>query len=759
MNRRYMKKIWYDIVNNEKEKKCEIYLYGVIGSDGVSASQFISDLKQQKDFSKMDIHINSPGGEVFDGIAIYNTLKDSDFDITVYIDGLAASIASVVAMAGDKIVMYDTASLMIHKPWTLSIGNATQLRGDADVLDLIEANIMKAYRSRAVKISESELSALMSAETWMDSEEAKKYGFIDETIKDDSEKKDDRVKDVIDAKIFSKFKNVPDKFKNLISKKDSEIEFDKIKETLDTLTKGVKFMFDDALTTKKEDVGMTPEKMKELQAKASNGDSEAIKELDSYYGALGVRNPYIKTEEEIRNHALKEERERIQEIKSLGEITKAKAETIEKAINDGISISEASKIFTAEIRNSLSTKGVIVDIKVGMEDSEKFLNMCKSSLDDVSGIEKDNSKRAEIKKSGAPRSILSLARRCLEREGKSNVSSMSNEDVARKILNATTQGTGDFTNILTDAVNKNIAMGMQEAPTTYKFWTKTVPVVDFKTYNHVAMSNFSDVEVINEGEKFQFGAFSDKKETGNVTTKGKAYTISRQAIVNDDLGAFTRIPQAIGASIERRINGTCYELLYSNSLVGPAMTEDGLYLFDATATTGHGNYIASGSGAVPSSTTLDAGRKAMMTRKLLAPEAVSSAQYTGVPPRYILSGPSLQTTIEQLVYTGFLIAGSTTAAQTGIYNPYGPEGKNQLLPIIEPYLLNSDSARDTGWYLIANQSQIDTFILLTLNGESSPTLRQENSRISEALGVTWDIYFDWGWMAGDWRGMYYNNGD
>jgi hypothetical protein len=149
----------------------------------------------------------------------------------------------------------------------------------------------------------------------------------------------------------------------------------------------------------------------------------------------------------------------------------------------------------------------------------------------------------------------------------------------------------------------------------------------------------------------------------------------------------------------------------------------------------------------------------MMTRKLLAPEAVSSAQYTGVPPRYILSGPSLQTTIEQLVYTGFLIAGSTTAAQTGIYNPYGPEGKNQLLPIIEPYLLNSDSARDTGWYLIANQSQIDTFILLTLNGESSPTLRQENSRISEALGVTWDIYFDWGWMAGDWRGMYYNNGD
>jgi len=717
---------WYKIVAKEKEKKAEVFIYDVIGSWGISASKFITDLKQYNDVENIEVRINSVGGDVFDGIAMYNVLKDHPATVTVYIDALAASIASVVAMAGDKIVMYDTSEMMIHKPWTMTVGNADQLRKDAEVLDKIQANIAKAYLTKVKGLTQADLDKMMSDETWMNGEESQTFGFADEVITagEDMEKKIEKA--VSNDKIMKEFKNIPQRLQTVMNNIGGQKPVEPV--IMNNAKK-------DSLTSIEGVTQMTPE---EIKAQAEKAEKE---------------------KKDAANASIASERQRVMDITASGEMLKIKAETVKKAIEDGVSFSDAAKVFHKEAAESATAQ--IPTIKVGKEDGEKFVDLCKLALEDASGLIKDAKVQKEVRGSGAPRGIQALARTCLERDGVSHVASRTNEEIAGKILNQIAQGTGDFTNILVDAINKNLSKGMQEAPTTYRTWTRSMPVMNFQTYNHIAMSNFSDVEVIAEGEKFQQGAFSDKKETGKIETYGKAYTISRQAIVNDDLNAFTRVPAAIGASIERKKNSSLYDLLISNSLVGPAMGEDSLYLFDATATTGHGNYVASGSGGAPSATTIGAGRLAMMTRKLLKPDEISGSQYTGIAPSFIIADPNLQTTIEQIVYTNFVIAGAAASAgagQVGIYNPYGPGGANVLAPIFEPYLINADSGSGTGWYLAASPNAIDTALLLLLNGNEAPVLRSENSRVGEALGVSWDIHLDWKWMFGDWRGMYYNHG-
>ncbi|HBB9192092.1 TPA: Clp protease ClpP, partial [Escherichia coli] len=125
---------WYTIKAADVRGAADIFIYEEIGGFGVTAKQFAEDLKALGDVSHINLRIHSPGGDVFEGIAIYNLLRNHPADITVYIDGVAASMASVVAMAGDRVVMPENAMMMIHKPWGISGGNAGDMRDYADLL-------------------------------------------------------------------------------------------------------------------------------------------------------------------------------------------------------------------------------------------------------------------------------------------------------------------------------------------------------------------------------------------------------------------------------------------------------------------------------------------------------------------------------------------------------------------------------------------------------------------------------------------------
>jgi ClpP class serine protease len=125
------------------------------------------------------LHINSPGGLVFDGITIHNLLKQHPANVTTYIDGLAASIASVIALSGDRVVMAENALFMIHKASGMVFGNSDDMRDFAEKLDKVNGSIATTYMTKTGK-DENEINEMMKAETWLTAKDALEYGFIDE---------------------------------------------------------------------------------------------------------------------------------------------------------------------------------------------------------------------------------------------------------------------------------------------------------------------------------------------------------------------------------------------------------------------------------------------------------------------------------------------------------------------------------------------------------------------------------------------------
>ncbi|HEX6970219.1 MAG TPA: head maturation protease, ClpP-related, partial [Micromonosporaceae bacterium] len=169
---------WYRI-ENRGPSTTEVYLYDEIGLFGVTASDFVADLRKQR--GDLDLHINSPGGEVFDAIAIYNALKSHSGQVNVVIDGIAASSASFIAMAGDSVKIARNAQMMIHEAHAICVGNSKDMVECAALLDKCSDNIADIYSQRAGGTVE-DWRTRMSSETWFSAEEAVEAGLADEVI-------------------------------------------------------------------------------------------------------------------------------------------------------------------------------------------------------------------------------------------------------------------------------------------------------------------------------------------------------------------------------------------------------------------------------------------------------------------------------------------------------------------------------------------------------------------------------------------------
>ncbi len=178
-----MKKFWQLRAKQEAPSEGELLLYGDISSstwwgDEITPAAFAQDLKSLGDISSLNIFINSGGGDVFAGQAIYSMLKRHPAQKNVYVDGLAASIASVIAMAGDTVFMPKNAMMMIHKAWTMAIGNANDLRKLADDMDKIDESILTTYQDKT-GLEPEKIIEMVNAETWLTAEEAVALGFAD----------------------------------------------------------------------------------------------------------------------------------------------------------------------------------------------------------------------------------------------------------------------------------------------------------------------------------------------------------------------------------------------------------------------------------------------------------------------------------------------------------------------------------------------------------------------------------------------------
>jgi ATP-dependent protease ClpP protease subunit len=172
---------WFQM--KAEEKSAEIVIYDEIGKswwgeDTVSAKQFLDDLAGLGDVDTISLRINSPGGDVFDGVAIHNALKNHKADVTAHVDGIAASAASFIAMAADKIVMPSNTFMLVHGASGFAMGGADDVRALADDLDRIDKSLTATYASRA-KTTVAKVKALMKEDRLMDADEAKSLGFAD----------------------------------------------------------------------------------------------------------------------------------------------------------------------------------------------------------------------------------------------------------------------------------------------------------------------------------------------------------------------------------------------------------------------------------------------------------------------------------------------------------------------------------------------------------------------------------------------------
>jgi ATP-dependent protease ClpP protease subunit len=164
----------------KKDKYAELVLYGEIGEDmwgeGITAKMVSDALKDFGPIKSLDVRINSMGGSVFEGVSIYNRLKQSKAKVTTYVDGLAASIASVIAMAGDEIVLSEGTIMMIHSPMGFTFGNQQDHENTIEILDTIEEEMIGIY-ARKTDLPRSQIRKMLKEETWMNSEEAIEMGF------------------------------------------------------------------------------------------------------------------------------------------------------------------------------------------------------------------------------------------------------------------------------------------------------------------------------------------------------------------------------------------------------------------------------------------------------------------------------------------------------------------------------------------------------------------------------------------------------
>lgn len=223
----------YFQMNKKTQNKGEIYIYGDIVSSkwdetDVTAVDFKNELNQLGDVSEIDVHINSAGGNVFEGHAIYNMLKMHKATVNIYVDALAASIASVIAMSGDTIFMHKNSFMMIHNSWIMTLGNSKDLRQTADLLDKTDQSSNNAYLDKATNLSEAELKQLLEAETWLTADEALEKGLADEILGASE------IAASISKDSYQMFKHVPENIEKDVDKitNVTDVQDNKTKETM-----------------------------------------------------------------------------------------------------------------------------------------------------------------------------------------------------------------------------------------------------------------------------------------------------------------------------------------------------------------------------------------------------------------------------------------------------------------------------------------------------------------------------------------------
>ena len=658
-------------VQAQSDTEAVIYIYGDIGEsffdeEAQTAATIRNQLSALGDVKDITVRINSRGGNVFDGLAIYNLLKDHPAAVLVKIDGLAASAASIIAMAGDIVAMPKTAQMMIHDPWMLAVGNSRDMRKAADILDEIRDSMLGAYLDKT-GMPEEEVRQLVEDETWMGAARAIELGFADEQIVQESQ-----AENRFD---LSWFKNAP---------AGLQVTAQAAMETQSTTTEEVSTMTD---TTTKPDAAVKAD--------------------------------------EIRAQALADEKQRRADIRAAFKRHDQHGDLMNACLDDPeVTVGKARAQLLEALGNDATPSGGVV---AGEDHRDKFRAAAADWL-----IARNEGKTSDLDRANPARgmSLMDLARNGLESAGVST-KGMVNVELVKAAI---THSTSDFPVVLEEALHKTLQSAYRTAPDTWRRFCAVGTLNDFRPHNRYRMGSIANLQKVLENGEFKDTTLSDaEKESIQGDTKGLILNVSRQIIINDDLGAFLGVARQLARAAGRTIEADVFALFALNSGMGPTM-EDGNPLFHAS----HNNIA--GSGAVPSMTSFEAARVQMAEQK-----DPSGNDYLDIRPA---------------IWLGPLALGGT-ARQVNAAEYDDESNKNQRKPNISRGLVSDivDTPRLTGnpWYMLADPADAPTFEVAFLNGQQEPFADMiEGFRVD---GVSWKIRHDYGVAAVDYRGAIRNAGE
>ena len=648
---------WYSIKAKANDT-AEISIYDEIGFWGVSAASFAQDLKDcGNNLKQINLHIHSPGGDVFDGIAIYNLLKNHPANVTVYIDGLAASMASVIAMAGNEVIMPENAMMMIHKPWGIQGGDAEDMRKYADLLDKVENTLIPAYANKTGKTPE-ELAEMLSAETWLNGKECVEQGFADKLAEPLVAMAS------IKSRKLEDFEKMPNEIKNMLFKPQGNAGTNPASQA--TPTPAPTAPVNQSSTVP---VDNTAQVQAELNKR--NADIKAVfAPFGSAHDALLV--------ECLGDLSITAEQAKDKLLAKLGENTTPSATATPYAGNGNI---------------------------VG--DSVKQSLLARAGIDKDKADAKDNAYNAMT--------LRELARASLVDRG----ISVSGQNAMSMVGLAFTHSSSDFGQILIDVAHKSLLKGWETAAENFDQFTSRGTLTDFRAAKRVGLGDFGHLPQVGEGEEYTYGTIGDEGASVALATYGQLFSITRQAILNDDMHLLTKIPEKMGQAARATIAKLVFALLTGN-----AKAQDGKALFDAS----HKNTITN---AVLDLANIDKGIQ------LMNGFVNARGEPLAIEPEFMLLPTSMYTRGLQLIKSASVEGAD---ANSGIINPL----RDIVTPVKSARLQAAD---EKSWYLI-NKEAIEVSYL---DGIDTPYMEQQNGFTVD--GVSTKVRIDAGVNVIDYRGI------
>jgi ATP-dependent Clp endopeptidase proteolytic subunit ClpP len=722
----------------------ELLIYGSIGDDywgeSVTAKQVIEDLAALA-AKTIQVRINSEGGSVKDGLAIYNALKRHSARKIVTVDGIAASIASLIAMAGDEIIMPANTIMMVHAPWAYAGGNANDMKLAAEMLETYERSMATSYAAKTGKTVDECLALLRDyRDHYYTASEAAAFGLADRVLEDDVSVP--ATETAAAALFHTLIRNL-----EITASAPAQVQAHVRSRLCATLTPA-RFAAMPAARQTAIVATIGDEAMKQkylsIQANAQAAAGTAVVAADpaavpavvatpaaAQPGVAVVATPAAASPEaalagvQARNTGIRNifagfrDQPAIRDLEST--VLADTSITLQDAQARLIGVLGAGS-------SSLAGGGHVVS---GQEETDRLRAAATSMLlvraGTVTGRDADDARN------GNPylnMSLSAIAEHCLIRAGV-NTRMLTRDQIAHQAM--AQQGTSDFPLILENTLNRMVIAGYNATPFTWTRFCTTGTLSDYRPHNRYYLGSFSDLKAVNEHGEYENGVLSDAtKEVIQGQRKGRILQITPEAIVNDDLGALQRPAFALGQAAGRTIEKDVYAMFALNGGFGPTM-RDGNALFHAS----HNNIAAVA--AAPSVTAFDAMRVLLASQKD--------------------SGGNDFLDITAAIWLGPLSLGGSARVVNGaeydteVTNKFQVPNKvrNMFRDVVDTPRLSG-----TAWYTFADPNVQPTFEVAFLDGITVPTLEQETNFRTD--GLSWKVVHRFGTAAVGTRGAARNAG-